>query len=177
MTKPDSKRTSFPRKRESRKSPLPQPLSRKRERVAERPGEGSGGTRPAITLKSGREKSLLRRHPWIFSGAIEHVDGALASGDTLPVRDASGTFLAWAAYNPDSKITARVWSWREEEVIDAGFFHRRIGAALEARQYIFPSPLVGSTKSTQSTTRQVACGIDRAKRGGRSRANVKGIKP
>ncbi|MBI5428894.1 MAG: class I SAM-dependent rRNA methyltransferase [Nitrosomonadales bacterium] len=95
---------------------------------------GNASARPAITLKAGREKSLLRRHPWIFSGAIEHVDGAPRSGDTLPVRDATGNFLGWAACNPDSQITARVWSWRESEDIDAGFFRNRITNALGMRR-------------------------------------------
>ena len=94
---------------------------------------GSATAQPAIILKAGREKSLLRRHPWIFSGAIDRVDGAPLCGDTLPIRDAKGNFLAWAACNPDSHITARVWSWREDEAIDAAFFHRRIADALEAR--------------------------------------------
>ncbi len=88
---------------------------------------------PAITLKAGREKSLVRRHPWVFSGAVERVDGTPAMGDTLPVRDADGTFLAWAAYNPASQITARVGSWREEDAIDTNFFRRKIAAALAAR--------------------------------------------
>ncbi|OGT18295.1 MAG: 23S rRNA methyltransferase [Gallionellales bacterium RIFCSPHIGHO2_02_FULL_57_16] len=87
-----------------------------------------------MTLKVGREKSLLRRHPWVFSGAVERVDGAPLSGDTLPVRDASGNFLAWAAYNAASQITARIWSWREEESIDAEFFRRRVANALAARR-------------------------------------------
>ena len=95
---------------------------------------GEAIAQPGIILKTGREKSLLRRHPWIFSGAIERVDGAPASGDTLPVRDAAGNFLAWAAYNPDSQITARIWSWRKEENIDAGFLHSRIAKALSARR-------------------------------------------
>ena len=94
---------------------------------------GSATAQPCILLKTGREKSLLRRHPWIFSGAIERVDGAPASGDTLPVRDGAGNFLAWAAYNPDSQITARVWSWRETENIDAKFFRNKISSALAAR--------------------------------------------
>ena len=79
---------------------------------------GSATAQPCILLKASREKSLLRRHPWIFSGAIERVDGAPISGDTLAVRDDSGNFLAWAAYNPDSQITARVWSFSETEKID-----------------------------------------------------------
>jgi len=94
---------------------------------------GPATAQPCILLKAGREKSLLRRHPWIFSGAIGRVDGAPVSGDTLPVRDDAGNFLAWAAYNPDSQITARVWSWREEVAIDVEFFRSRIAEALAAR--------------------------------------------
>ena len=89
--------------------------------------------KPGICLREGREKSLLRRHPWVFSGAIERVDGAPFSGDTLPVRDATGNFLAWASYNASSQITARIWSWREPDVIDEGFFNRKISDALAAR--------------------------------------------
>ncbi len=103
-------------------------------RSAAQPPTGNAAARPAIILKAGREKSLLRRHPWVFSGAVERIDGAPLSGDTLPVRDASGDFLAWAACNPGSQITARVWSWREEESIGAGFFRRRIADALAARR-------------------------------------------
>ncbi|MDO8465169.1 MAG: class I SAM-dependent rRNA methyltransferase [Gallionella sp.] len=103
-------------------------------RNAPQPLTGNAAAQPGITLKAGREKSLLRRHPWVFSGAIERVDGAPASGDTLAVRDAAGNFLAWAAYNANSQITARVWAWREEEVIDAEFFRRRIADALAARR-------------------------------------------
>ncbi|HEU0282330.1 MAG TPA: class I SAM-dependent methyltransferase [Gallionella sp.] len=95
---------------------------------------GNAAAQPGIVLKVGREKSLLRRHPWVFSGAVERVDGAPHGGDTLPVRDAAGNFLAWAAYNPDSQITARVWSWREDESIDTAFFRRCIANALAARR-------------------------------------------
>jgi len=94
---------------------------------------GEATAQPGIILKAGREKSLLRRHPWIFSGAVERVDGAPISGDTLSVRSAQGEFLAWAAYNAGSQITARVWSWREEENIDAEFFRNKISSALAAR--------------------------------------------
>ena len=100
---------------------------------ASRPRTGDASARPGIILKAGREKSLLRRHPWIFSGAIECVDGTPGSGDTVPVRDAAGNFLAWAAYNSDSQITARVWSWHETDVIDKTFFRSRIANALAAR--------------------------------------------
>ena len=98
------------------------------------PRIGTASAQPAIILKAGREKSLQRRHPWIFSGAVECIDGALVSGDTLPVRDAAGNFLAWAAYNASSQITARVWSWDENETIDAEFFVTRIFNALAMRR-------------------------------------------
>ena len=113
-----------------------------------------------LILNAGREKSLLRRHPWIFSGAVARVEGQPGSGDTVEVRSAQGKFLGFAAYNAQSQITARVWSWQADEKIDADFFRRRIANALSARRTLRPSP-VGSTKSTQSTTRQVACGIVR----------------
>ena len=101
---------------------------------ASKPRSGDAGAKPCIVLGAGREKSLQRRHPWIFSGAVECIDGAPASGDTVAVRDADGNFLAWAAYNADSQITARVWSWHEQGVIDQAFFRQRIGDALAARK-------------------------------------------
>jgi len=88
-----------------------------------------------LTLKPGREKSLLRRHPWIFSGGVSRVDGQPQGGDTVAVHSAQGEFLAWAAYNPDSQISARIWSWDQNETIDAAFFERRIHAAIAARTH------------------------------------------
>jgi len=101
--------------------------------------------RPAVILRADRDKSLLRRHPWVFSGAVECIDGKPASGDTVAVRDATGSFLAWAAYNPNSQIIARVWSWNEKDVIDKAFFHNRIANALAARRTLglLPSPARG----------------------------------
>ncbi|MBI4938289.1 MAG: class I SAM-dependent methyltransferase [Nitrosomonadales bacterium] len=87
-----------------------------------------------LILKAGREKSLLRRHPWIFSGAIGRLEGSPASGDTVEVRSAQGAFLARAAYNAQSQIAARVWTWQEDRAVDAGFFRDRISRALEMRR-------------------------------------------
>ncbi len=85
-----------------------------------------------IVLKKGREKSLKRRHPWIFSGAIEKAGGK--AGDTLEVRDSAGKPLATAAYSPKSQIRARVWSFDASEAVDAGFFRKRIEKALALRE-------------------------------------------
>jgi 23S rRNA (cytosine1962-C5)-methyltransferase len=77
---------------------------------------------PVLKLKPGREKSLRHRHPWLFSGAIDAVQGEPASGDTVTVVAADGTILARAAYSPSSQIRARVWSFDPRIPIDAGFF-------------------------------------------------------
>lgn len=89
-----------------------------------------------IIIKAGREKSLRRRHPWIFSGAIERVEGEPETGATVTVVDARGQFLAHAAYSPSSQIRARVWSFDAGEVIDERFFRRRIERALASRRML-----------------------------------------
>jgi 23S rRNA (cytosine1962-C5)-methyltransferase len=61
-----------------------------------------------LILKHGREKSLKRRHPWVFSGAIARVEGKPDSGETVEVRSSDGEVLAVAAYSPHSQIRARV---------------------------------------------------------------------
>ena len=91
-----------------------------------------------VILKSGREKSLLRRHPWIFSGAIKKVTGSPLAGDTVVVRNDNGEFLAVGAYSPSSAIPVRIWSF-EEETIDREFFRRKLEEAYRIRTQIFGS--------------------------------------
>jgi 23S rRNA (cytosine1962-C5)-methyltransferase len=85
-----------------------------------------------IILKPGREKSLLRRHPWIFSGAIHHLDEELASGSTVDLLSSDRHFLARASYSPTSQIRARVWTF-EDEPVDKEFFRKRIQSAIRSR--------------------------------------------
>jgi 23S rRNA (cytosine1962-C5)-methyltransferase len=87
----------------------------------------------ALVLKKGREKSVKRRHPWIFSGAVEKVVGDPGVGDTVEVRDASGQALALAAYSPHSQIRARIWTHDVREAVDEGFFRARLARALAMR--------------------------------------------
>jgi 23S rRNA (cytosine1962-C5)-methyltransferase len=87
-----------------------------------------------IILNEGREKSLLRRHPWVFSGAIKRVEGSPTGGDTVQIYSAQGAFLAHAAYNAHSQIAARVWSWDAEQGINADFFRKKITHALALRK-------------------------------------------
>jgi 23S rRNA (cytosine1962-C5)-methyltransferase len=87
-----------------------------------------------LTLKTGREKSLLRRHPWVFSGAIARVDGNPASGESVDLVAADGQFLARAAFSPSSQIRARVWSFDPSESVDTDFFRNRIKSAIASRE-------------------------------------------
>lgn len=84
-------------------------------------------------LKPGREKSLLRRHPWIFSGAIQRVEDEPESGGTVDVFSSNGDFLARAAYSPHSQIRARVWTFADEAV-DADFLRGRIRSSIDKRR-------------------------------------------
>ncbi|WP_421954214.1 class I SAM-dependent rRNA methyltransferase [Polaromonas sp.] len=86
----------------------------------------------SIRLREGKDRSLLRRHPWVFDGAI--AKGGGDAGETVRVESHEGRFLGWAAFSPTSKIRARVWSFDEAEHIDASFFIARIKSAVEARR-------------------------------------------
>jgi 23S rRNA (cytosine1962-C5)-methyltransferase len=86
-----------------------------------------------IRLRTGKERSLLRRHPWIFESAIEK--GSADSGETVRVESQEGQFLAWAAFSPASKIRARVWSFIEAQRIDAAFFNAACICAVKARAH------------------------------------------
>ena len=87
-----------------------------------------------LILKKGREKAILRHHPWIFSGAIQSLEGQPASGETIAVHDSNGQFLAWAAFSPTSQIRARIWSWDESQKIDKAFLQDRIQQAVMLRK-------------------------------------------
>ncbi len=84
-----------------------------------------------ITLRDGKERSLQRRHPWVFQGSI--AKGGGDSGETVRVQGHDGRFLAWGAFSPISQIRVRAWSFDEAERIDEAFFLRRITRAVALR--------------------------------------------
>ena len=90
-----------------------------------------------MTLQRSREKSLLRRHPWIFSGAVKFVDDGTISGDVVRVQTEDGLFLAYAAFSEKSQIIARVLSFDEDDVIDEAFYRRQIKTAIARRSHLF----------------------------------------
>ena len=84
-----------------------------------------------LQLKPGKEKSLLRRHPWVFDGAI--ASGGGDAGETVRIESDGAQFLAWAAYSPQSKIRARAWSFDETQRIDASFLIAACQSSICAR--------------------------------------------
>ena len=85
----------------------------------------------AIRLRDGKERSLLRRHPWVFEGSV--AKGKADPGETVRIEAADGRFLAWGAYSGASMIRVRAWSFNEAERIDGAFFERRVAAAVALR--------------------------------------------
>jgi 23S rRNA (cytosine1962-C5)-methyltransferase len=85
-----------------------------------------------VRLRDGKERSLLRRHPWVFEGSIDKGGGD--TGETVRVQAHDGRFLAWGAFSPRSAIRVRAWSFDEHERIDAAFFERRVASAVALRQ-------------------------------------------
>ncbi len=91
---------------------------------------------PQVILLPGREKSLLRKHPWIFSGSIKNVTGDPGSGETVEIVSAAGIILGIGAYSEKSQIRVRAWSFDPNEKIDSGFFREKIKLALSMREMI-----------------------------------------
>ncbi|MDX3907100.1 MAG: class I SAM-dependent methyltransferase [Pigmentiphaga sp.] len=86
-----------------------------------------------VVLKPGKEKSLLRRHPWVYATAVAQAVGRPLAGDTVRVVDSQGNFLAWGAYSPESQIRVRCWSFHESDRIDTGWMAARVADAVSRR--------------------------------------------
>ncbi|ELB2153983.1 class I SAM-dependent methyltransferase [Vibrio parahaemolyticus] len=97
----------------------------------------------AIYLVKGREKSVKRKHPWIFSRGIDKVEGEPALGETVDVFTHDGKWLAKAAYSPESQIRARIWSFEKEEINKAFFVKRFQNAQLLREDVIERDGLTG----------------------------------
>ncbi len=91
-------------------------------------------TEPAVVIREERQKAVLRRHPWVFSGAIKTVSGDPADGDLVVVRGERGEFLARGYWNSQSAICVRLLSWDEDQPIDEAFWRERLRRAIAARQ-------------------------------------------
>ncbi|MBU3657889.1 MAG: 23S rRNA (cytosine(1962)-C(5))-methyltransferase RlmI [Rhodocyclaceae bacterium] len=86
-----------------------------------------------LILNAGKSGSVRRRHPWIFAGSVATLKGRARSGDTVIVEDEHGTAMGRAAWSPESKIRARMWTFDPDETIDHAFFKRRVAQAVARR--------------------------------------------
>jgi 23S rRNA (cytosine1962-C5)-methyltransferase len=93
-----------------------------------------------VTLKRNRAKPVSQRHPWVFSGSIDHVAGNPADGDIVDVRDAGNNWLARGYINQQSQIAVRLLTWEQDEPVDADFWRRRLERAIAARQALADDP-------------------------------------
>ncbi|MCX7982724.1 MAG: class I SAM-dependent rRNA methyltransferase [Syntrophales bacterium] len=96
-------------------------------------------TYPIVILKAGREKTIIKGHPWVFSGAIREIIGEPKSGDVVCVTSAVGEELAYGFFNPHSDIAIRLLSWRTRIEIERTFWRSRIKDALELRKRVVPA--------------------------------------
>ena len=93
-------------------------------------------TAAELVLKPGKERSLLRRHPWVYDTAIGRVKGTPGAGETVVVRSHDGQWLAWAAFSPSSTLRARCWSFAESDRIDADWLAARVREAVARRAHL-----------------------------------------
>ncbi|OCX52401.1 pseudouridine synthase [Mucilaginibacter sp. PPCGB 2223] len=89
-----------------------------------------------VILKKGKEKAVLQKHPWVFSGAIERVKGKPANGEIVKLLDAKGTFMAYGFYNDQSRVALRLLEWDEAVTIDEAWWRSKVAVAVAARQSI-----------------------------------------
>ncbi len=86
-----------------------------------------------VILKKGKEKAVLHRHPWVFSGAIERVKGKPANGEIVRLMNAQGDFMAFGFYNDQSRVALRLLEWDEAVVVDEDWFRNKVAVAVASR--------------------------------------------
>lgn len=99
-----------------------------------------------VILKKGKEKAVLHRHPWVFSGAIEKVNGKPANGDIVKLMDAKGAFMAYGFYNDQSRVALRLLEWDETVVIDDQWFREKLALAVAGRNHILTEGITNTCR-------------------------------
>jgi 23S rRNA (cytosine1962-C5)-methyltransferase len=97
-------------------------------------------TAPRVYLKERRALPFFSRHPWVFAGAIDRIDGEPSPGTAVTLHASDGKFIAAGLYNPHSQIRVRLYSWVEGEGLDADFWSRRLDSAIALRQTLYGQP-------------------------------------
>jgi 23S rRNA (cytosine1962-C5)-methyltransferase len=89
-----------------------------------------------VVLKKGKEKAVLHKHPWVFSGAIDNVKGKPANGDIIRLLDSKKDFLAYGFYNDQSRVAVRLLEWDENSPVDDDWFRDKIRTSVAGRAHI-----------------------------------------
>jgi 23S rRNA (cytosine1962-C5)-methyltransferase len=103
-----------------------------------------------VILKKGREKSVHNRHPWIFSGAVDRIEGNPTDGDVVDVWDSRARFIARGMINQRSQIVVRILTWDQDVLIGEGFWRGRLERAISARESLAATPLVDAYRLVHS---------------------------
>ncbi len=90
----------------------------------------------SILLSKGKEKAVLQRHPWIFSGALQSIKGKPKNGELVQVCDFNGLFLAYGYYNDESRVAVRLLSWDQSVLPDEAWYRQRIQKAIASRKHL-----------------------------------------
>lgn len=89
-----------------------------------------------IKLKKGKEKAVLQRHPWVFSGALDKIKGKPENGDVVKVVNANNDFLAYGYFNDQSRVAVRLLEWDENIAIDEAWYTQKINKAISSRAHL-----------------------------------------
>lgn len=92
-----------------------------------------------VVLKKGKEKAVLHRHPWVFSGAIDPVKGKPANGDIVRLLNTKGDFMAYGFYNDQSRVAIRLLEWDEQVIVDEDWFRNKVAVAVAGRADLLSS--------------------------------------
>ncbi len=93
-----------------------------------------------VKLKKGKEKAVKQLHPWVFSGAIERVNGSPENGELVVVTDSSDAFLAYGFYNQQSRVAVRLLEWEEANTLNEQWWRNRIRSAVQGRKTLMADP-------------------------------------
>jgi len=99
-----------------------------------------------VILKKGKEKAVLHRHPWVFSGAIEKVNGKPANGDIVKLIDAKGAFMAYGFYNDQSRVALRLLEWDEAVSVDEQWFREKVAIAVAGRNELLADGMTNTCR-------------------------------
>jgi 23S rRNA (cytosine1962-C5)-methyltransferase len=103
-----------------------------------------------VIIKPGRERSILRKHPWIFSGSIDQIWGTPENGEVVEVRTKIGDFLAWGVFNRNSQISVRIWSWELNDEINSQSIYNRLRVAIDKRKFLLNKEITNAYRLVYS---------------------------